>query len=194
MDGHPFAAGDGFSLTIARRRAHAVDFRLVAPGYSEPVGPLLLERVLDAYPTLPDHACDTGGPTTFGAVIATGAVDLGHLLEHLAIDLEVRAWRSASAAVPVFAGNTSWIERERGVQRITLSYVTGQAAVTYEAMRQACRVVDAARLAGYPRTPRDCFPGDALLPSDDGGGFPGPAFTVPAITARIRRASADPEF
>ncbi len=133
---------NSFSLDIIGRRAHSIDFYLTFSEFLIDVDSLNV--LTDRYDTLLAHACNCGGEKTFGQVIASGSVDLGHVLEHLTIDLLVRAYRRVygSQEIPIFAGTTSLVEDRHDTQRITISYVFGQAILVYEAMRRACHVID----------------------------------------------------
>lgn len=139
------SSGGSFSIVEVRRRAHAVDFKLLAVPGACFVEPKVLADILASHPTLAEHACDVDGATTFGSVADAGPVETGHLLEHLAIDLLVHAYAEAAedGCTPTIAGHTSWISREQGIQRITISYVAGDVAMLYESMRQACGILDA---------------------------------------------------
>ncbi|MDR1358922.1 MAG: hypothetical protein LBJ48_06175 [Coriobacteriales bacterium] len=89
------------------------------------VSPELAVLLLDHYPNLAEHACKNaqGGarvqaqrePATFGDRII-GAL-LPHAVEHLAIELLVRAYPGQ-----VFAGNTRWISRETQQMRVRISH------------------------------------------------------------------------
>jgi len=131
-----------FSLSVVRRRAHAIDFCLTA--HSLVISSSAIQILLDVYETIAAHACNCSGEKTFGQVVAAGSVDLGHVLEHLTIDLLVRTYGRMYDAQnsPVFAGTTSSIDRAHNSQRIIISYVSGQAALVYEAMRTACQIMD----------------------------------------------------
>jgi hypothetical protein len=137
------SARSGFSLSIIRRRAHAIDFRLET-SVSASVDAAVVTGVLDVYPSLASHACDCAGATRFGQVIAAGRLDLGHVLEHLCIDLLVRAYAAVygEANVPTFAGNTRALGPSGRDWCIMLSYVKGQASAAYEAMRLAATIMD----------------------------------------------------
>lgn len=64
----------------------------------------LMERVLRSFPNLPRHTCVNERGATFAAVM--NCTPLPHLLEHLAVDLQVRAQAgNAHAAATLPAGD-----------------------------------------------------------------------------------------
>lgn len=79
--------------------------------------PALARAVLQTYPELSRHACVNGVSDTFGAVIAE--TSLPHLLEHVAISLQVRATGRPDAT---YVGVTAWTDEARGRARIQLSF------------------------------------------------------------------------
>lgn len=67
----------------------------VAAGTPRFSSPDLAARLCEWFPTLPFHACVNEVGETFGCVM--GSTSLPHVLEHLVIDLQVRASASADA-------------------------------------------------------------------------------------------------
>lgn len=67
----------------------------VAAGTPRFSSPDLAARLCERFPTLPFHACVNEAGETFGCVM--GSTSLPHVLEHLVIDLQVRASASADA-------------------------------------------------------------------------------------------------
>ena len=110
----------------------------------------LMSRVLAAVPTLAQHACVNERGTTFAAVM--DCTPLPHLLEHLVVDLQVRAeagqWctlsGAASGAPPSVTGATrdhpivgtsEWLDEAAGVARIDVSFADDLVAL--RAMRDS---------------------------------------------------------
>lgn len=118
----------------------------------------LIQRVLPAFPTLPQHACVNERGITFAAVM--DCTPLPHLLEHLVVDLQVRsqvvqqharegaASRSVapttshtnayadSAALAGSAprerpivGTSEWVDERAGLARIDVSFADDQVAL-----------------------------------------------------------------
>ena len=78
--------------------------------------PKLAAFVEGQYPDLPHHACVNDVGHAFGDVIEH--TSMPHLLEHLAISMQVRD--DASAAT--FVGTTEWIDEAAGVARIEIGF------------------------------------------------------------------------
>lgn len=68
--------------------------------------PAVAARALKDFPELARHACVNDAGAAFGDVIA--CTPTPHLLEHVAITLQVRSARSERAS---FTGSTSYVER-----------------------------------------------------------------------------------
>ena len=79
--------------------------------------PELAERTLQTFPSLAHHACVNERGRTFSAVIAH--TPLPHLLEHLVIDIQVRASGDPRAA---FAGTTCWTDEPAGRARVEVEF------------------------------------------------------------------------
>lgn len=80
----------------------------------------MADACLSAYPELAYHPCkNTKGPL-FGDVLRTTSVP--HLLEHLAITLQVR--HDANEGLPAFTylGSTQWIDEEVGSAKVSLRF------------------------------------------------------------------------
>lgn len=112
--------------------------------------PQLMSRVLAVVPTLTQHACVNERGTTFAAVM--DCTPLPHLLEHLVVDLQVRAesgqWNTlpgvAPEAPPSMAGATrerpivgtsEWLDEPAGIARIDVSFADDLVAL--RAMRDS---------------------------------------------------------
>ena len=112
--------------------------------------PQLMSHVLAEVPTLVRHACVNERGTTFAAVM--DCTPLPHLLEHLVVDLQVRAeagqWLAlsgvAAEAPPHVAGAThdhpivgtsEWLDEAAGIARIDVSFADDLVAL--RAMRDS---------------------------------------------------------
>ncbi|WP_294382350.1 hypothetical protein [uncultured Senegalimassilia sp.] len=112
--------------------------------------PQLILHVLAEVPTLAQHACVNERGTTFAAVM--DCTPLPHLLEHLMVDLQVRAeagrWLAlpgvAAEAPPHVAGAThdhpivgtsEWLDEAAGIARIDVSFADDLVAL--RAMRDS---------------------------------------------------------
>ncbi len=85
-------------------RADRIEARIrIADGYPRYTDEALIERCLKDFPTIGMHACRNGQGPTFAAVMNNTSIP--HLLEHLVIDLQVRADNDESR---VFVGTTQW--------------------------------------------------------------------------------------
>ena len=148
-------AGEGASAGPIRverlevRRGHLVC--QVAFGNAPRVtSPQLMSRVLAEVPTLARHACVNERGTTFAAVM--DCTPLPHLLEHLVVDLQVRAESgqlftlpgAAAEAPPSMAGAThnrpivgtsEWLDEAAGIARIDVSFADDLVAL--RAMRDS---------------------------------------------------------
>lgn len=88
----------------------------------------LAESLCSQYPSISQHTCKTG---SFGEHLP-GAL-LPHALEHLVIDLLVKAYPNET-----FAGNTRWIQRSAQTMRVRLSLpANGDASAVETAFSQA---------------------------------------------------------
>ena len=110
----------------------------------------LMRRVLPAFPMLPQHACVNERGTTFAAVM--DCTPLPHLLEHLGVDLQVRAesgqWFTLPGAAPSVSphvtgtthdrpivGTSEWLDEAAGIARIDVSFADDLVAL--RAMRDS---------------------------------------------------------
>ena len=148
------AAGDASAgpIRVERmevRRGHRV-CRVAFGAAPRVTSPQLMSRVLAAVPTLAQHACVNECGTTFAAVM--DCTPLPHLLEHLVVDLQVRAetgqWctlpGAAAEAPPPMAGATrdhpivgtsEWLDETAGIARIDVSFADDLVAL--RAMRDS---------------------------------------------------------
>lgn len=121
------------SMVVGRGRL-SCDVRL-APGAPRWTTPDLVRRVLRDFPDLVRHACVNGEGDVFGAVI--DRTPLPHLLEHLVIDLQIRA---SSDDAALFAGTTEWLDEEIGTARVQVSFTDDLVAL--RAFRDATRFLN----------------------------------------------------
>lgn len=115
----------------------------------------LMSCVLAVVPTLAQHACINERGTTFAAVM--DCTPLPHLLEHLVVDLQVRAesgqWftlpGAAAETPPSMAGVTcerpivgtsEWLDEAAGVARIDVSFADDLVAL--RAMRDSVALLN----------------------------------------------------
>ena len=131
------------------RRGHLV-YRVAFGAAPRVTSPRLVSRVLAVVPTLAQHACVNERGATFAAVM--DCTPLPHLLEHLVVDLQVRAesgqWftlpGAAAEAPPSMAGAThdhpivgtsEWLDEAAGIARIDVSFADDLVAL--RAMRDS---------------------------------------------------------
>lgn len=131
------------------RRGHLV-YRVAFGAAPRVTSPRLMSRVLAVVPTLAQHACVNERGATFAAVM--DCTPLPHLLEHLVVDLQVRAesgqWftlpGAAAEAPPSMAGAThdhpivgtsEWLDEAAGIARIDMSFADDLVAL--RAMRDS---------------------------------------------------------
>lgn len=97
--------------------------------------PSLIAMLAPAYPHLLEHACVNERGDTFAAV--AGDTSLPHLLEHMAIENQVRMEGERFATGATYVGKTQWESRVRRIARIELSYADDLVALA--ALRDAAR-------------------------------------------------------
>ena len=104
--------------------------------------PELIDTLLSAYPNLLRHTCVNGVGKTFGAVAVH--TSLPHLIEHMAIENQVRSDRGTENATSGFAyvGKSFWTDRSSMKARIELNYTDDLVALA--ALRDAVRDVNQA--------------------------------------------------
>lgn len=121
---------------IEVHRGHLI-CRASFPDAPRTTSPQLMRRVLAAFPSLPRHACVNELGTSFGAVM--DCTPLPHLLEHLVIDLQVRAQAGSGAAAGAadapLVGTSEWVDERAGVARIDVSFADDLVAL--RALRDA---------------------------------------------------------
>jgi hypothetical protein len=129
----------------------AVVIDLALQGDTLTANACVARELLKLLPTIVEHACVSGGVGRFGEKLE-GAL-LPHIVEHVAIDLLVRGQKdsptlcrppcapSVPTGVPApataFAGNTSWLDKDRGIMRVRVSY--DDPTVTKAAL---CKAID----------------------------------------------------
>jgi len=95
------------------------------------VGADQARAILAQRPTLAQHACKQQGLGLFGNKLV--GTTLPHLVEHLAIDLLVE--QQANPA-PI-AGNTTWLDKQRGLMRVRVQLPAGEPAAARQAAQAA---------------------------------------------------------
>jgi len=131
------------------RRGHLV-CRVAFGAAPRITSPQLMSRVLAEVPTLARHACVNERGTAFAAVM--DCTPLPHLLEHLVVDLQVRAeagqWLTLPGAAPSVSphvtgtthdrpivGTSEWLDEAAGIARIDVSFADDLVAL--RAMRDS---------------------------------------------------------
>ncbi len=94
-----------------------------------------LNVLITLLPTLPYHACASGGVGVFRDKMRESS--LPHLAEHVAIDLLVKTYSAEGVG---FAGNTVWLDKSRNLMRIRVSYQ--DAKVTKAALLAAVNLIN----------------------------------------------------
>lgn len=125
--------------------------------------PDVARRLAERFPTLPYHACVNERGGSFGSVMAE--TPFPHVLEHLVIDLQVRAegkpveggvpataeggssapaegGRAAAECppAPAYVGTSEWIDEAAGTARIEVSFADD--VVALRAFRDAARALN----------------------------------------------------
>lgn len=98
------------------------------------VSPHVAARAVEAFPSLPYHACLNDEGPTFGDVM--GHTSAPHFLEHLVIDLQVRAGQPGGA----YVGTTEWLDEKAGLARVEVGYKDDMVALG--ALNQAVRFLN----------------------------------------------------
>lgn len=132
--------GGALVVEDARRRRGAMDFKLRVDLSSIEAPEGVVELLVGVRPTLAEHAC-TSDDIDGGEGPKGHSMTLPHLVEHLAIDLLVERRDPAGEGGPI-AGYTVWLDRRRGLARVTLSSTDHVA--TEQALLDACRILDEA--------------------------------------------------
>lgn len=98
---------------------------VVDPRAPRLTNPLLAARLCATFPDLPRHACVNDEGDTFAAVM--GHTSLPHMLEHLVVDLQLRAESLDSEMV--FVGTTEWTDSFSGRARIEVNFTDDMVAL-----------------------------------------------------------------
>lgn len=77
----------------------------------------LMHELCQRLPDLPHHACVNNKGRNFAAVM--NETSLPHVLEHVAISLQVRGSSDDQAS---FQGTTEWIDETQGLARVQISF------------------------------------------------------------------------
>lgn len=114
----PFSRQDPLCVraVIVRTGRLVCDVEVSDPRFRQ-CTPQLAGVVARAFPDVPHHACVNDEGDCFGAVM--DHTSLPHLLEHLAISMQIRAVDSPDAT---FVGTTEWTDGATGRARIQLSF------------------------------------------------------------------------
>ena len=89
--------------------------------------------LLKIMPTLTNHKCKNSNGDAFVDIMST--TSLAHLLEHMIIDLQIKAIEEREIpAKPIF-GTTEWINKDEGIAKIEVSYIDDIIALS--AIKQA---------------------------------------------------------
>lgn len=86
----------------------------------------LVDRILERFPDLPFHSCVNAKGPQFGDVMDHTSIP--HVLEHLVIDLQADAYTRSNAGgvsgvSPLLTGVTRWVDREKGIAQIQVSFL-----------------------------------------------------------------------
>ena len=101
--------------------------------------PKLAASMCEDHPSLASHACVNDEGDTFGCVI--GHTSVPHLLEHLVIDMQVRAGGRRDAT---FVGTTEWTDEAQGFATVQVSFTDDLVAL--RAFRDAADKINGAML------------------------------------------------
>ena len=104
--------------------------------------PQLAAYVLQAFPLIAQHACVNEKGNTFDLVIED--TPLPHLMEHLVIDLQMRAEFEAAANGLTYIGTTEWLDEAQGKARIEVNFADDLVAL--RAFRDAANFLNEARV------------------------------------------------
>lgn len=146
-------AANAMSQAVSITRLTVRDDRVIAEVQVVPHAPhdttaALMRAVLQTYPQLPLHACVNECGTTFRAVM--NSTPLPHLLEHMVVDLQVRAYEQlrlqpdALPEVPAdacFVGTSEWVCEQKGRARVAVSFADDLVALA--AFKQAATDLNA---------------------------------------------------
>jgi len=89
----------------------------LAPGIPQTSSPALAKRLLESFPQLAFHSCVNGEDNSFATVMDHTSIP--HLLEHLAIELQVQ---NSHAAQTTYVGTSEWTDKRAGRARVELSF------------------------------------------------------------------------
>lgn len=126
-------------LTVRSGRLEA-EVEVYPPGAHST--PALARMLREMNPRLAGHACVNDVGDCFGDVM--DHTPLPHVLEHLAVDAQAQEYRAHASADEgkVFVGTSEWIDDERTVARVCISFVDDLAAL--RALREATAVLKSA--------------------------------------------------
>lgn len=128
-------------LTVRAGRIEA-DVEVSPPGARST--PELARAVLASFPRVGDHACVNGKGRRFSDVMED--TPLPHVLEHLVVELQVRAFADREGAGRVFAGTSEWEDGRRRRARVQVSFADDLTAL--RAFRDATAFLNGALAEG----------------------------------------------
>jgi hypothetical protein len=104
----------------------------------------LVDRILERFPDLPFHSCVNAKGPQFGDVMDHTSIP--HVFEHLVIDLQADAYTRSNAGgvsgdSPLLTGVTKWVDREKGIAQIQVSFLDDLVALA--AIREAVDFLNA---------------------------------------------------
>lgn len=95
----------------------------------------VVDRACEVCPDLLHHACVNDEGTRFGVV--ADHTDTPHLMEHMVIELQARESKDAAK---VFCGVTRWVDEQRGIASIEMSFEDDLACLA--AFKEAARLLN----------------------------------------------------
>lgn len=167
---------NALSIEKFRVRENAVDARILVREDALYVDDALAQQVFVLFPTIKEHSCADRGMGVFAQKI--WRTETPHLVEHVAIDLLVRAYEDEGIR---FAGHSSWLDRARRIMRVSVSYVDMEVtrAALEEAVMLVSDLIDGNRKAGAGESDHEDI-------AHDDGFFPHPLPAPQAILQILR--------
>ena len=102
---------------IVVERGRLACYVVVAEPRYRYVWPDLVQKVREPYPSLVYHSCVNARSNRFATVM--GETSTPHLLEHIAIDVQVHQSKEGTS----FVGATEWLDEARGLALVQLSFI-----------------------------------------------------------------------
>lgn len=85
------------------------------------------EKLLKNNPTLALHKCKNDSGDKFIDIL--DKTSLAHVLEHLIIDFQIKYLENSAMSKKSIFGTTEWIDKDKGLARIDLSYADDVIAI-----------------------------------------------------------------